>query len=62
MVDALKSGSKSTYTGGGGIGFWISQHLTTRLEMRYQNYNSEYLGETKKMDVAVASVQMGWLL
>lgn len=58
----LARSSAPTYTAGTGLGFWMTNNLTTRLEMRYQNYNSEYLGVTKKMDVAVASVQMGWLL
>lgn len=58
----LSKSSSPTYTAGTGLGFWVSNNFTTRMEMRYQNYNSEYLGVTKKMDVAVASVQMGWLL
>lgn len=58
----LAKSSSPTYTAGTGLGFWVTNNFTTRMEMRYQNYNSEYLGVTKKMDVAVASVQMGWLL
>jgi outer membrane immunogenic protein len=58
----LSKSSSPTYTAGTGLGFWVTNNFTTRMEMRYQNYNSEYLGVTKKMDVAVASVQMGWLL
>jgi outer membrane immunogenic protein len=58
----LYSGSAPTYTAGGGLGFWISQHFSTRAEMRYQNYTAKYFDTQKKMDLAVASVQMGWLL
>jgi outer membrane immunogenic protein len=58
----LAKSSSPTYTVGSGLGFWMTNNFSTRLEMRYQNYKSEYLGTTKKMDTAVASVQMGWLL
>ncbi len=58
----LAKSSSPTYTAGTGLGFWMSNNFTTRFEMRYQNYTSEYLGASKKMDIAVASVQMGWLL
>jgi len=58
----LYSGPTSTYTAGGGLGFWVSQHFSTKLEMRYQNYTAKYFETQKKMDLAVASVQMGWLL
>lgn len=58
----LKSGSQSTWTAGGGVGMWFSQHLTTRLEMRYQNYNSQRSNGTNSMDLTVASVQVGYLL
>lgn len=58
----LKSGAVPTMTGGGGLGFWINQHFSTRVEMRYQTYTAKYFETEKKMDLAVASVQMGWLL
>jgi len=58
----LSSGVTSTYTGGGGIGFWFNQNFTSRLEMRYQNYKAKYLTGDKSMDLAIASVQMGWML
>jgi outer membrane beta-barrel protein len=58
----LRSGATSTYTAGGGIGFWISQHFSTRLEMRYQNYTAKYLDGEKPLDLTVGSLQMGWLL
>jgi outer membrane immunogenic protein len=58
----LKSGSKPTYTVGGGIGFWMSQQISTRLELRYQKYNVDYITGPKNLDLAIASVQVGWLL
>jgi len=58
----LASGPTTTYTGGGGIGLWFTQHFTSRFEMRYQNYKAQYLKGEKNMDLAIASVQMGWML
>lgn len=58
----LKSGSSATYTAGGGVGFWISQHLTTRFELRYQNYNSKRYTGTEPMNLTVAGLQIGYLL
>ncbi len=58
----LSSGPTSTYTAGGGIGFWLTQHFTTRLEMRYQNYTAKNNDGDRAMDLTVGSLQMGWLL
>lgn len=58
----LKSGSTSTYTLGAGVGFWLSPRFSTRVEMRYQRYEAQYLTGPKNLDLAVASMQMGWLL
>jgi outer membrane immunogenic protein len=58
----LDSGDSPTYTAGGGIGFWFNQHLSTRFEMRYQNYTAEYFTGKKDMDLTVGSFQMGWIL
>jgi outer membrane beta-barrel protein len=58
----LKSGDHPTYTAGGGVGFWISQHLSTRLEMRYQTYLAQRFNQDTRMNLTVASVQVGYLL
>lgn len=58
----LNSGSTMTYTAGGGIGLWWSQHLTTRAELRYQTYEAQrYTGATR-MNLTVAGIQIGYLL
>ncbi|MCM2283032.1 MAG: outer membrane beta-barrel domain-containing protein [Bdellovibrionaceae bacterium] len=57
----LKSGRTGTWTAGGGVGLWFSQHLTSRLEMRYQTYEANRYGGKRAMDLAVASFQMGFL-
>lgn len=58
----LASGSSSTWTAGTGMGFWISQHLTARLELRYQNYNAQRYTGAYKVDATVLGLQMGYLL
>lgn len=61
----LRSGPSTTYTAGGGMGLWLTQHFTTRFEMRYQTYTAKYgrdLNTSRQLDLTVASLQMGWLL
>lgn len=58
----LRSGTKSTYTAGTGMGFWLTPKVTTRLELRYQKYNIEYSTGPKNLDLLIASAQIGWLL
>ncbi len=58
----LSSGNTPSYTAGGGFGFWWTKHFSSRIEMRYQNYTAKYFEESTKMDLAIASLQLGWLL
>lgn len=58
----LLSGPTQATTAGIGIGFWFNQHLTSRLEMRYENYTAQYLDGEKNLGLTIASAQMGWLL
>ncbi len=58
----LATGDAPSYTAGGGVGMWFTQHFTSRLEMRYQNYKAQYMSGEKNMDVMIASMQMGWML
>ncbi len=58
----LRSGTKSTMTFGGGLGLWFSQHLTSRLEARYQGYQAQRYNGTQNMDLTVLSLQIGYLL
>lgn len=58
----LRSGKTSTWSTGGGIGLWWSQHLTTRLEMRYQTYTSKRFDGSTDMELTVASLAIGYML
>jgi outer membrane beta-barrel protein len=38
-VTTLNSGPAGTFAAGGGFGLWLTQHITMRLEARYQAYD-----------------------
>lgn len=58
----LKSGNTPVYTGGAGIGLWVSQHLSTRFELRYEGYTAKrYTGDIG-MNTTVAGIQIGYML
>lgn len=60
---ALNRGDSGTWSAGGGISFWWSQHFTTRLEVMHQNYDAKRLDGTKNsLDLTVASIQIGYLI
>jgi outer membrane immunogenic protein len=58
----LKSGMTTAYTGGAGLGLWVSQHLSTRFELRYEGYTAKRFNGNTNMNTAVAGVQVGYLL
>lgn len=58
----LVSGASSALTAGGGVGFWLNPKVSTRLEMRYMGYTAKSQEGDRKLDLSVASVQVGWLL
>lgn len=57
-----KTDSSMTYTGGVGIGLWISQHLTSRIEFRYQNYESQRKTGSSSLDLTVATFSLGYMI
>ncbi len=58
----LKSGPTTSYTAGGGIGFWVSQHLSTRFELRYQGYSAKRFSGETAMNTTVGGIQIGYML
>lgn len=58
----LKSGMTPSYTGGAGLGLWVSQHVTTRFELRYEGYTAKRFNGDAMMNTTVAGVQVGYLL
>ncbi|MDZ4677974.1 MAG: outer membrane beta-barrel domain-containing protein [Oligoflexia bacterium] len=58
----LDSGSSDTYTAGGGVGFWWTQNIASRLEVRYQPYTDLLQGEKRHQDSVVFTASVGVLL
>lgn len=58
----LKSGQSETWTAGGGIGFWLSQHFTTRFEIRHQAYQDQVYTGTRNIGMMIGTLGIGVLL
>lgn len=58
----LRSGKTNTWSAGGGVGLWWSQHFSSRLEIRYQTYEAQRYDRGVDLDNVVASLQLGYLL
>ena len=63
----LSSGSTPVYTGGIGLGAWLSKHVTARAEIRYQTYQDQLSDGSpqlisRNLDTVVGTVGFGWLL
>lgn len=58
----LNTGSTSSWMTGGGIGFWFTPRLSTRIEAIYQTYTAKYFDGEVKAEIGAGSFQVGWLL
>lgn len=58
----LSSGWTSVYTGGAGLGFWITKNLTARAELRYQNYKDQVITGSRNIQTVAGTLAIGWLL
>ena len=58
----LKSGQSGTYSGGLGLGAWISQSFSSRLEARYQGYQDKVSTGQRNIGWTVISLGVGFLL
>lgn len=58
----LRSGSAPTWTAGVGMGLWLSQHFSTRLEVRYQTYEDQIYSGARQLDQTIVSGSIGFLL
>lgn len=59
---SLSSGNTSLLTTGLGLGAWITKHLTSRVEIRYQKYEDQIITGSRSLDTIVGSVGLGWIL
>lgn len=59
----LDSGTAPTYTGGMGIAFWMTKHMSARLEGRYQGFKDHFDdGTSRQMDLTIFTLGFGFLL
>jgi outer membrane beta-barrel protein len=58
----LGSGSAPLYTAGGGVGIWLAQHLSARLEARWQGYRDHVYDGSRNINQTVLSATLGFLL
>lgn len=59
---SLSSGNTSVLTTGLGLGAWITKHLSSRAEIRYQKYDDKIITGTRSLDTVVGSIGLGWIL
>jgi outer membrane immunogenic protein len=52
----------NTWTAGGGVGFWLSQHVTSRFELRYQSYADKVYSGSRDLNLIVANLGIGFLI
>lgn len=58
----LNSGTTSILTAGGGVGLWLTKHITARAEVRYQKYQDQIITGSRDIGAVVGTVGLGWIL
>ncbi len=59
---SLSKGDSTLYTGGLGVGAWISKHISARAELRYQTYQDAPATGARQLDTYVGTVGLGFIL
>lgn len=57
-----KSKTSNIWTAGLGLGFWLTQHVSTRGEIRYQSFEDYVYTGSRQQGQAVATIGLGVLL
>ena len=55
-------GNSPIFTGGVGMGLWVNSWLTSRLEVRYQNYKDRVSSGERSIDGLVLQLGIGFML
>lgn len=58
----LKSGVSNTWTAGGGIGFWWTKYVSSRMEIRHQAYQDQVYTGKRDVGMIVGTIGLGILL
>lgn len=63
QIQLERSGSQPMWTAGGGLGFWLNNHISSRFEIRYQAYE-DTIGTNVSRDIeqTIFSFNIGVLL
>ena len=63
QIQLESSGTQPVWTVGGGLGFWLTQHLSTRFEIRYQAYQDTISNSIKRdIEQTIFTLNIGFLL
>ena len=54
--------TSDTWTAGGGVGIWWSQHFNSRLEARYQNYTDQISSGNRDVGTTVFTFGIGFMI
>lgn len=58
----LRHGPSPAYTAGMGFGLWMSQHLASRLEVRWETWEAQRLSGKETMNMTALGLTMGYFL
>lgn len=62
LANRSQSSTAPTWTAGTGFGVWLTSWLSSRLEVRYQNYEDKISNGPRNLDLMVVSGSIGFLL
>lgn len=58
----LYNGSSPVFTGGVGMGIWWTSRITSRIEVRYQNYKDTIYSGPRNVNSMISNIGIGFLL
>lgn len=57
-----QNSTSPTWTAGGGVGIWWSQHFTSRIEARYQSYTDKIYSGERDQGTTAFSIGLGFMI
>lgn len=58
----LESGDSTTMAYGGGLGVWLAQNISTRMEVKYQTYSDVVISGSRDQEMLSINFALGFLL
>ena len=63
QINLARSGASDLISAGGGVGFWFTNWLSTRFEIRYQTYKDKISNDVdRRLEQTVFTAKVGFLL